>query len=147
MANPERNQGYLGIDSNVLVAYLVPDHPNHELTKSISSKLHAINPTVLHETYHTCVFKLKRRPEDVAKTLRDYMQYSLCLPIVSKTVELGLILAPKYSLGGRDALILASFSLSRKVKVFVTMDEALLNIKQLRIGKRILKVSTLSSHE
>ncbi|MHB2036558.1 MAG: hypothetical protein ACYCPW_07425, partial [Nitrososphaerales archaeon] len=99
MADAGRNQEHLGIDSNILVPYLVPDHPDHELTKPLKGKRHAVNPTVLHETYHTCVFNLKRKPDETVAALLDYMNYSLCLSMNFATVELGLKLALKHSLG------------------------------------------------
>ena len=140
MAQPRRNQEYLGIDSNVLVAYLVPDHPDHQLTKPLRVKRHAVNPAVLHETYHTCVFKLKRPAKDTVNTLIEYMDFSMCIPIDSYTVELGLRLALQYSLGGRDALILASYSRAKQVKKFVTMDKSLLAIGELALGKKKLSI-------
>jgi predicted nucleic acid-binding protein len=140
LADTRRDQKYLGIDSNVLVAYLLPDHPYHDLTRSLAGKKHAINPTVLHETYHTCVFKLKRRPEDTVKALLEYMAVSLCLPINSDTVELGLKFALEHHLGGRDALILASYASSVQVDTFVTFDRILFDIKQLSFGRRELKI-------
>jgi len=140
LANTRRNQAHLGIDSNVLVAYLVPDHPDHELTKYLAGKRHAVNPTVIHETYHTCVFKLKRKADETVTTLLDYMDYSLCIPMDSATVQLGLKLALKHSLGGRDALILASYGLSKQVKQFVTLDGALLSVKRIQIGRRKLEI-------
>lgn len=141
MADARRNQEYLGIDSNVLVAYLVPDHPDHEKTKRLMRKRHAVNPTVLHETYHTCVFKLRRKADETASALLNYMSFSLCLPMNSVTVELGLKLAIKYSLGGRDALILASYALSKQVSKLVTMDGALLSVERVHIGRKTLDIT------
>lgn len=144
MANSRRGQEYLGVDSNVLIAYLIPDHPDHEATRGLTRKRHAVNPTVLHETYHTSVFKLKRRPHDAVRILLDYMGLALCLPVNSATVEQGLRLALRNSLGGRDALILASYLLSREVKTFVTMDKSLLSLKEVKLGKRFLRITSLS---
>ncbi|MCL5068398.1 MAG: hypothetical protein M1368_08625 [Thaumarchaeota archaeon] len=56
----------------------------------------------------------------------------------SGTVELALKLALKHSLGGRDALILASYALSKQVKTFVTTDESILSVKEVLIGKKLL---------
>ena len=75
MAKAGRNQGYLGIDSNVLLAYLVPEHPDHESTGVLAEEKYAVNPTVLHETYHASVFKLRRRPSDTVRALLDYMTW------------------------------------------------------------------------
>ncbi len=141
MANTRRDQEYLGIDSNVLVAYLVPDHPDHELTKPLAGKRHAVNPIVLHETYHTCVFKLRRKADETVAALLDYMNFSLCLTMNSGTAELGLKLALKHSLGGRDALILASHAFSKQVNKFVTMDGSLLSVKRIQIGRKMLEIT------
>lgn len=145
MANPGRDQVHLGIDSNVLVAYLVPDHPDHERTRTLTRRNHAVNPTVLHETYHACVFKLRRSPADTVKALLDYMDLAICLPIGSTVVERGLKLALKHSLGGRDALILASYLSSKGVKYFVTMDRSLLSLKEVKLGKRVLRIAPPSA--
>jgi predicted nucleic acid-binding protein len=140
LANPRRDKEYLGLDSNVLVAYLVPDHPDHSSTASLRSKRHAVNPTVLHETYHTCVFKLKRPALETANTLIDYMKVSDCVSMDSETAELGLRLASEHALGGRDALILASYSRARLIRKFVTMDKSLLALGRLVVGKRKLTI-------
>ena len=142
MAKPRRYQEYLGIDSNVLVAYLIPDHPDHDVTERLARKAHAVNPAVVHETYHSSVFKMKRRPDHTVRTLIDYIRFSLCLPITAATVEVGLRLALKHSLGGRDALILATYLLSREVRTLVTMDKALLALGEVRLGKKALRISS-----
>ena len=80
----------------------------------------------------------------MVRTLTDYMNYSACLPLNSGTVELGLKLALKHSLGVRDTLILASYSPSKQVKTFVTMDESILYVREVLIGKKIAKVTRLS---
>lgn len=140
MAESRRNQSHLGIDSNILVAYLVPDHLDRELMRPLAKKMHAVNPTVIHETYHTCVFKLRRNPEVTARSLLEYMKQSLCLPINSDTVDLGLKFALEYRIGGRDALILASYASSDHLRRFVTLDQSLLAIKEVTVGKRSLRI-------
>jgi len=141
LAKPKGDQAYLGIDSNVLLAYLIPEHPRHDAVKSLAGRNHAVNPTVMHETYHTAVFKLGRRPEHTIKALLGYMRLVLCLPLTSNTVKLGLKLASQHGLGGRDALILASYLSSNQVSELVTMDKALLRLKQVKLGKKILNIS------
>jgi predicted nucleic acid-binding protein len=131
----------LGIDSNVLVAFLVPDHPDHRLTRFLTRRRHAVNPTVIHETYHTCVFKLNRRPEDTIEALLNYLSFSLCLSINLDTVELALKLAVEHHLGGRDALILASYASSEQTNTFVTFDQSLLAVKQVKLSRRRLKIT------
>ena len=133
------------IDSNVLISYLVPEHPDHEATQVLVKRNHAVNPTVIHETYHASVFKLKRNPADTVKTLLEYLDLVLSLPIDTMTVRRGLRLAAKHSLGGRDALILASYLHSKQVGTFVTMDKSLLTLKELRLGDRVLKIASLAT--
>lgn len=142
MAQPSRDQRYLGLDSNVLLAYLLPDHPDHPSTKRLTGQTHVVNPTVIHETYHAAVFKLKRRPELTVRTLLDYLKVVLCLPISAGTVEVALRLALRHTLGGRDALILASYLLSREVDTLVTMDNALLGLREVRLGKKRLHITS-----
>ena len=144
MAKPRRDQEHLGIDSNVLVAYLVPEHPHHQLTRSLEEEMHAVNPTVILETYHTCVYRLNRRADETARTLVDYMDNSLCLALDPKTAEFGLTLALKYSIGGRDALMLASYALAKQVRRVVTMDKSLLAIRELKVGRKNLRINSLS---
>jgi predicted nucleic acid-binding protein len=141
LAKSRRDQKYLGIDSNVLVAYLVPEHPEHGIVKSLSNKNHAINPTVVHETYHTCIFKLKRDPQQTVKALLQYTNMALCLPIMKYTTELGLELGLEHGLGGRDALILASYLSSLQVNRLMTFDKTLLHIGKVRSGRRTLIIS------
>lgn len=140
MAHSGTDQEYLGIDSNVLLAYLVPDHPHHGKTKALVGSRHAVNPTVIHETYHASVFRLKRNPADTVRVLFDYLDLALSLPIDTATAKRGLRLAARHSLGGRDALILASYLLSKKVRRFVTFDKTLLSLEEVKSGARILPI-------
>lgn len=124
------------------MAYLVPEHPDHGLTKPLTKRKHAVNPTVIHETYHTCVFKLRREPEETVRTLLQYVSSSLCLAMDSATVNLGLKLALKHHLGGRDALILASYASSKQISRVVTFDQSLLAVKQVSEGRHRVEIVT-----
>jgi predicted nucleic acid-binding protein len=135
----------LGIDSNVLVAYIVASHPDHKKVSHIRSKGHAVNPTVIHETYHTCVFKLKAEPADVTKLLLDYMRRALFLDITYGTVTLGLKIARDHGIGGRDSLILASYLTSGHISKLVTLDKTLLDIGKVSHGGRNLKIVSQDS--
>ena len=124
-----------------MVPYLLPDHPDHEKTNRLRRKEYqAVNPTVIHETYHTCVFKLRREPQATVRTVLDYLNFSLCIPLDSTTVRLGLKLGSEFSLGGRDALILASYISSKQVSTFVTLDSSLLVINYLKLEGKTLKI-------
>ncbi|HXW37717.1 MAG TPA: PIN domain-containing protein [Nitrososphaerales archaeon] len=145
MANSRRDQEYLGIDSNVLLAFLVDEHPDHNKTRLLIGRRNAVNPTVIHETYHAAVFKLKTDPKQTVRLLLDYLDLALTLPIDKRTVRRGLRLAARHRLGGRDALILASYLLSSKVGTFVTFDRSLLALGEVRIGGRELAIASPST--
>ena len=136
-----RDQRYLAIDSNVLVAYLDRDHPQHERVKSLASKRVALNPTVIHEAYHALVFKLKWSPQQARLVLREVLddRSNLFLNQTLDTTRTGLALAEQYGLGGRDALILASF-LAPSVSYLQTFDKVLLALERVAYGRRELKI-------
>lgn len=136
MANTARDKEYLGIDSNVLIAYIVEAHPDHHKVGLIRKEKHAVNPTVIHETYHTCVFKLKAEPKDTSSLLLNYMRRVLFLDMTYNAVEVGLKIATDYGIGGRDSLILASYLISGYVSKFVTFDRTLLDIEKVSHGGR-----------
>ncbi|MEM3172205.1 MAG: PIN domain-containing protein, partial [Candidatus Nitrosotenuis sp.] len=134
MARPKRDKEHLGIDSNILVAYIVAAHPDHDKVLPVSYMNHAINPTIIHETYHTCVFKLKAEPWDTRNLLLQYMRRALFLDTTYGTVALGLKIALDHGIGGRDSLILASYLMSGRISRLVTLDRALLEIGKVSHG-------------
>ena len=119
MAHARRYQKYLAVDSNVLVAYLDREHPQHRKVTSLASHSVALNPTVVHETYHTLVFKIKWAPLDASDVLTDVLNDTkiLFLNQTKDTTKIGLRLGERYALGGRDALLLASFLKSFRSRV------------------------------
>lgn len=140
MGNTERDKEYLGVDTNVLVAFLDKEHPDNSKTKILAErKYNAVNPTVIHEAYHTLVYKQKWGREDAKNTLSDYIDLDtiLFLDQTKRITKLGLAIGANYGLGGRDALILANF-VSNSIERMVTFDGELLNAKELLIdGKRL----------
>lgn len=141
MAYDGRDQKYLAIDSNVLVAYLDRDHPQHQKVKPLASKRVALNPTVIHETYHALVFKLKWSPEGARLALKEALddRNNLFLNQTLDTTRTGLALAGRYSLGGRDSLMLANYT-SPSVSYMLTFDKALLALERVVYGRRKLKI-------
>jgi predicted nucleic acid-binding protein len=141
MAHTRRDQKYLAIDSNVLISYLDHEHPQHSKVASLAARKVAVNPTVIHETYHTLVFKLKWRPEETLSILMELLDDStiLFLNQTKETTRVGVQLATQYSLGGRDALILASF-LSAAVPEMITFDRTLIQIRKVEHGNRSLRI-------
>jgi len=140
MAKPRRDKEHLGIDSNILVAYLVAVHPDHDKVSSLRNRSHALTPTVIHETYHTCVFKLKANPRDTTDLLLEYLRRALFLNTTYGTVALGLKIARDHGIGGRDSLILASYLMSEHIGKLVTLDKALLELGKVNHGGRNLKI-------
>jgi predicted nucleic acid-binding protein len=141
MAYRARDQKHLAIDSNVLVAYLDGEHPQHSRVSSLASCRIALNPTVVHETYHTLVFKMKWSSTDAAETLAEMLDdtHVLFLNQTRDTTKIGLKFAEQYALGGRDALISASF-VSPSVAEFRTFDKELIRLHRIEHGRRKLMI-------
>ena len=141
MAHARRDQKHLGIDSNVLVAYLDRGHPQHHKAARLASRRVALNPTVIHETYHTLVFKLKWTPEGASNVLIEILNDPDVLFVnqTKETTRTGLQLAKQYALGGRDAIILASF-LNPSVLEIVTLDNELIRLRKIEHGTKTLKI-------
>ena len=141
MANAGRNQKHLAVDSNVLVAYLDKDHPQHGKVRPLARRRVALNPTVLHETYHTLVFKMKWDRDEASKTLLEIIDDAevLFLNQTKETTRIGLRFAEHYAIGGRDSLILASF-LNPSVLDFRTFDKELIRLGKVERGRRKLSI-------
>jgi predicted nucleic acid-binding protein len=141
MADARRNQGHLGIDTNVLVAYLDADHPSHSQTKWLAKEAVALNPTVIHEAYHTMVFKMRWVKEVAAETLLEALGDDKVLFISQseRTTKAGLRIAVELNIGGRDALILASFLVGR-IHKFITFDAGLLKLGKITHGRDVMTV-------
>jgi len=139
MAYARRDQRHLAVDSNVLVAYLDREHPQHSRVSSLASRRAALNPTVVHETYHTLVFKMKWASNDASEVLTELLDDTniLFLNQTKDTTRIGLRFAERYGLGGRDALILASF-LNPSIAEFETFDRELIQLRKVEHGRRKL---------
>jgi predicted nucleic acid-binding protein len=141
MAHAGRDQKHLAVDSNVLVAYLDKDHPQHRKVRSLAQRRVALNPTVLQETYHTLVFKMKWDRDEASKTLLEILDDAeiLFLNQTKETTRTGLRFAEHYAIGGRDALILGSF-LNPSVAEFRTFDRELIRLGKVERGRRRLNI-------
>lgn len=144
MAYSQANKGYLGIDTNVLIAYLDRYHPNHRQTEKLRRKAIAISPTIIHEAYHSLVFKMKWDPNQAGVTLEELMtdRNNLFLNQTLQTTRVGLHLAVRYGLGGRDSLILANLMVSSILNM-VTFDQDLINLGSVSYRNKVLKVRNL----
>jgi predicted nucleic acid-binding protein len=141
MAHAKGDQKHLALDSNVLVAYLDREHPQHSKVTSLAQRRVALNPTVVHEAYHTLVFKMKWERDDASKTLMELLNDAdiLFLNQTKDTTRIGLRFAQRYAIGGRDALILASF-LNPSIGEFRTFDKELIRLHGIKHGRRKLNI-------
>lgn len=141
MAKRRRNQEHLGIDTNVLVAYLDSEHPSHRATEGLQDQAVALGPTVVHEAYHTLVFKMRWRKEDAAKALLDAIrdEGNRFINQTLRITKVGLDLAVDHDLGGRDSLILANLLVSG-IRHLVTFDKTLMGLKEVTYGESSLKI-------
>jgi predicted nucleic acid-binding protein len=131
----------VGLDTNILSYALDPAFPENPRSRRLLLDLSAenrlgINPTVLHETYHTLVFYQKWVSSEARQRLLTLLQHPY-LEFYSQTrriSQIALDLAPRYMLGGRDALIMANF-LANGVSRLYTNDKDLLNLRKVKWRK------------
>jgi predicted nucleic acid-binding protein len=127
----------IGLDANIVCYALDDAYPEHETLKNILLELNsenkiALNPTTIHEAYHALLCSQKWLPENAA----DALLTLISMPNVEfynqtrRTSTTALILAAKYNLGGRDALIIANY-IANQTPIFYTHDKNLL--KQQKI--------------
>ena len=127
----------MGLDTNILCYSLDPAYSEHEALESLllglsSENRVAINPTILHETYHTLVFGQKWVPSEAKRRLRMLLQhpYIEFFNQTMKTCVVGLSLAVEHNLAGRDALIIANF-IFNKISTMYTHDQEILTLKEI----------------
>jgi len=135
-----------GLDSNVICHCLDPAYAEHGKLKGLLLSLSpenraAVNPTVIHEAYHALVFGQKWVPGEARRRLGMVLRhpYIEFFNQTKRVCELGLALASKHGLGGRDSLILASF-LANKVPMILTRDNELPSLKEIAWRDHCLKI-------
>ena len=123
-----------GLDTNILVYMLDPIYPEHKYCNFIE-KLSpnftlCINPTVIHEAYHTLVYSQKWVREDARKKLEALINhpYTKFYNQTKKVSIEALKIAEKYKLGGRDSLIIANY-LTNRVATMYTHDIEIYKLK------------------
>jgi predicted nucleic acid-binding protein len=133
----ENSQVITGVDTNILCYALEPAYPEHEQVKDLLPSLSsentvALNPTVLHEAYHTLVFYLEWTPEEAARKLTALIKYPYIefFNQTKKTTVIALNLSRKHNLDGRDAFIIANF-LANKIPIMLTHDKPILRIQKI----------------
>jgi predicted nucleic acid-binding protein len=127
----------VGLDANIICYAFDDAYPEHEKLKDLLLKLSpdnkiALNPTTIHEAYHTLVFSQKWTPEESADALRVLLNnpYSEFFNQTRKTSIIALNLSVQYKLGGRDALITANY-VANKITIMYTHDKALLKLQKI----------------
>ena len=127
----------VGLDTNVLCYALDPAYPEHEKVKFLllnlsSENLVALNPTVLHEAYHTLVYYLAWTPEEAARRLTALLRHPFIefYNQTQKTSLTALNLSVQHNLGGRDALIVANY-LANQTPIMYTHDRELLKHQKI----------------
>ncbi len=104
-----------------------------DLLPSLSpEKAIAVNPTVIHESYHTLVYGQKFTRAEASNRLGLLLNhpYIYFLNQTKRTCQIGLDIAARYMLGGRDALILANY-IGGKVPVMYTHDRELASLQRV----------------
>ena len=139
MAHAFGNERHLALDTNVLVQFLVSEAPEHERLDFLQGFSQVICPTVIHEAYHTCVFKLDLNPRQTAAALKEYMDESLVCPIDAETGRNALDIAVEHHLGGRDALVVLCYANAKRFfpilgsdLTVLSFDYDLLQLKRLK---------------
>jgi len=124
----------VGLDSDIVCYILDSRYPEHEklggFLRSLSPEsVCAVNPTVVHECYHALVFGQGWTRQEAKERLGILLR----LPFMEfynqtkSTTVLALNLAERYTLGGRDSLMLANYLANGAPEVY-THDSGLLTI-------------------
>ena len=127
----------VGLDANILCYALDDAYPEHDILKDLLLTLSAenkvaLNPTTIHETYHTLVHSQKWLPQEAADALKVLLNTpnTEFYNQTRKTCTIALNLSVQYKLGGRDALIIANF-LFNQTPTMYTHDKELLELQKV----------------
>ncbi len=135
-------ENLMGLDSNILAYALDPTFPEHGRAKKAILGLDSwyVNPTVVHEVYHTLVFKRKMGPADTAQKLVEFLgdERTLFLNQTRLVSSFALSLAVEHNLGGRDSLIIGCY-LYNRINRILTHDEEILKLGALKFRGRAVR--------
>jgi len=135
-----------GLDSNILCYALDPAFQENLVCRRIllaasAEKKLGVNPTVVHETYHTLVFHQKWSPSEARQRILTLLQHPY-LEFYSQTRRIsviGLDLARRLNLGGRDSLILANY-VANEVPVLYSHDDILTRLQKVSWKTFIIRI-------
>jgi predicted nucleic acid-binding protein len=134
----------IGVDTNILVYALDPTFPEHAKAKKavLSSDAVAINSKVVHECYHTLVFRRKITPTDsklkIVELLKD--SRTIFLNMTKGVSMFALDLATKMNLGGRESLIIGCY-LHNNVEEMYSHDEDLTKLATVKFKRRHARIT------
>lgn len=108
----------------------------------MSSEEWAVNATVIHETYHTLVFRRKIEPADCRLKLTEFLRdkRTVFLNLTKSASLFALSLATKMNLGGRDSLIMGAY-LYNKVPEMYSHDEELLRLRTVSMRGTKIRIT------
>jgi predicted nucleic acid-binding protein len=127
----------VGLDTNILCYALDDAYPEHKALKNLlldlspESKI-ALNPTTIHEAYHTLVHSQKWLPEEAADALKTLINtpHTEFYNQTRKISTIALNLSVQHKLGGRDSLIVANF-IANETPTIYTHDKELLKLQKI----------------
>jgi predicted nucleic acid-binding protein len=127
----------VGLDSNILCYAMDPAYPESRICRKYLIDLSpgrriALNPTVVHETYHVLVYSQKWEPSDARNRLQAIITHPSIafLNQTRTTSSVGLKIAEDNKIGGRDSLILSNY-VTNKVTELHTHDKELTNLRKI----------------
>lgn len=116
-----------------------PTTDEHPTAKNAMLSLQnwAMNPTVVHEVYHTLVFKRGMVPSDAKSKLNALVRDPRTSFLnITKTISLySLDLASEFNMGGRDSLIIGCY-MHNGIEAMLTHDSDLLEIGKVTFRGR-----------
>ena len=133
-----------GVDSSILVYALDPVTKEHAAARDaiLSLQEWAINPTVVHEVYHTLVFKRGLKPNDAKSKLKAVARdrRTRFFNITKKISLYSLDLASEFNMGGRDSLIVGCYMMNG-AETMLTHDTGLLATSKVAFRGRLISFS------
>lgn len=123
-----------GVDSSILVYAMDPTTHEHMRARDAILKPEgwAVNPTVVHEVYHSLVFKRKMTARDASSKINAFVRdrRTRFLNITRAISVYSIDLAVRFNMGGRDSLIVGCY-MHNGVERLLTHDRELLRLGRI----------------
>lgn len=129
----------IGVDSSLLISAMDPTIHEHVKARDAILKLEgwAVNSTVVHEVYHSLVFKRKMTARDASSKVKAFVRdrrtrfLNITRPISIYSIDL----AVRFRMGGRDSLIVGCY-MHNGVERLLTHDKELLQLRRIGFKDR-----------